>query len=348
MIVEQVHLKRLKKLGINICTKYKSNNIILEKNTDNTKNDNIKEAICLEKSYYKDKKLLCKISEFDPRIQYTYIKSNNGENEVTCPNCGNTSKEKDIVDGCPYCGTNYNMEYKDKDLGTKYHYDRVLQGSNYRIITLIIDILISVILSYTYIANTSRTFNSYDISKIVVLTAILSLVLYYLFYMIDATIIVFPIKIYKDIINKKQIEFWDRMKAKNISKKIFYNNVNYELQEYYYGEKSNNKDIIDYDIIDYISLKEKIIENNKINVTIRVRIREVELKGNTISKKIVKREFTFEKNNEPLENITAGTNIIKCHNCGSSINITKSECEYCGSRINSYQEWYLVNKSKLN
>lgn len=342
MIVEQSHLKKLRKLGINICTKYKSNNVILERNTNNTKNDNIKEGICLEKNYYKDNKLLCKISGFDPRIQYTYIKSNNGENEVTCPNCGHVSKEKDIIDGCPYCGTNYNIEYLDKDLGTKYHYDRVLQGSNYRSITLVIDILISAVLVFIYIFTTGRTFNIYDISKIAVGTIILSLILYYLFYMIDAMIIVLPVKLYKDRINQKQIEFWKRMEKLNVSKKIFYNNVNYELQEYYYGEESKNKDIIDYDIIDYISLKEKKLKNNKIIVTLRARIREVELKDNVISKKIVKKEFTFEKNNEPIEKIGNGVNIIKCHNCGVAIDVTKRKCEYCGTRINSYQEWYLV------
>ena len=110
------------------------------------------------------------------------MSTNNGENNITCPNCGNTSKENEIEDGCPYCGTNYNIEYSDKSLGTKYHYDRVLQGSNYKTITLVIDIIISAILVTTYIIKTCRTFNIYDISKIIIGTIIVSLILYYLFY----------------------------------------------------------------------------------------------------------------------------------------------------------------------
>ena len=97
MIVEKIHNKRLKEQGISICSKYKSNDTILERNTDKTKrNDNIQNGICLEKDYYKNNKLLIKVFNFDPRIKYTYMSTNNGENNITCPNCGNTSKENEI------------------------------------------------------------------------------------------------------------------------------------------------------------------------------------------------------------------------------------------------------------
>src|SRR5574344_2137580 len=164
MIVDQIHLKRLEKLGIHIFAKYKSNGKIIERNTkksDNS-NDNIEKAVCLEKDYYKKNKLLGKIFNFDPRIQYTYVCSNNGNNKIECPNCGHENIEKEMVDGCPYCGTNYNIEYVDKDLGNKYHYDRVVHGNSYRIVTLIIDILMSALIIFTYIMNTKRTFNGYD------------------------------------------------------------------------------------------------------------------------------------------------------------------------------------------
>ena len=60
MIVEKIHNKRLKEQGISICSKYKSNDTILERNTDKTKrNDDIQNGICLEKDYYKNNKLIC-------------------------------------------------------------------------------------------------------------------------------------------------------------------------------------------------------------------------------------------------------------------------------------------------
>ena len=73
------------------------------------------------------------------------------------------------------------------------------------------------------------------------------------------------------------------MESIGIDKKTFYNNVNYELQNYYYGENSENKNIIDYDIIDYISLDEQIVKNKKILVTIKAQIREIVLNQGTIS-----------------------------------------------------------------
>ena len=342
MIVEKIHNKRLKEQGISICSRYKSNDTTLERNTDKTKrNDDVQNCICIERAYYKNNKLLTKIFNFDPRIKYTYISAGDENKEVTCPNCGNTCKESEIEDGCSYCGTNYNIEYSDKSLGTKYHYDRVLQGSNYKTITLIIDIIISVILVTTYIIRTCRTFNIYDILKIIIGTIIVSLILYYLFYIVDAVAVTLPIKIYKDAQNKKQMKFWKRMESIGIDKKTFYNNVNYELQNYYYGENSKNKNIIDYDIIDYISLDEQIIKNKKILVTIKAQIREIELIQGTISEKIQKRTFTFEKSNEQILDLKAGSNIISCHNCGASIDVTKSKCDYCGTKINGYQQWYL-------
>lgn len=85
----------------------------------------------------------------------------------------------EFVDGCPYCGTYYNLDYTEKDLGSKYHYDRVLRTNTYRVITGIVDLVFSLLVTYYFIKFTSRTFNVYDISKIFIYGFILSVVLYY-------------------------------------------------------------------------------------------------------------------------------------------------------------------------
>lgn len=129
------------------------------------------------------------------------------------------SKLKDFVDGCPYCRTIYNIDYSDKDLGSKYNYDLVLRNNSYRVITGIIDLIISISISFVFIKTTSRTFNSIDIFKAFIYGIILSMILYYFFYIIDAYVILGPIKKYKDRQNQKQIDFWDRTK---IDKKTFF------------------------------------------------------------------------------------------------------------------------------
>ena len=178
LISDNYHSKKLKKYGLNIKTKYIVGNEVLERNTDNTKNDDIDNGIRCKKEYYLNNKLVHEETLFDSRIEYTFISKNMENKEHTCPNCGMHSKLKDFVEGCPYCHTYYNLDYTDKDLGSKYHYDQVLRSNTYRIITGIIDVIISLILSYIYIKTTSRTFNNYDISKICIYALILSSVLY--------------------------------------------------------------------------------------------------------------------------------------------------------------------------
>ena len=36
-----------------------------------------------------------------------------------------------------------------------------------------------------------------------------------------------------------------------------------------------------------------------------------------------------------------GINYIKCHNCGASINVLNSKCDYCDTEINNIQEWIM-------
>ena len=326
---------KLKKYNINIKTKYIVGNSILERNTDDSHNDDIVSGIRCEKEYYLKGKQLHSEKKFDSRIEYTFISQKEENTNYKCPNCGMESKLKDFIDGCPYCGTYYNIDYTDKDMGGKYHYDRVLRNTTYRLVTAVVDIIISLLLAYLFIKATSRTFNSYDISKIFIYGGILSLILYYLFYIIDGYIILGPIKRYKDNQNKKQREFWERTK---IDKKVFYNNFNYEVRNMYYSKS----DIVDYDVIDFDDFKE-FKKDDTLYVKVKAYVRIVRFINNKFVSKFEDEEYTFKKNNEDTLKLKDGANIIKCHNCGASIDATKGSCEHCGTKIKYLQEWILVD-----
>jgi len=333
LVSDNYHEKKLKKYGINIKTKYFVGNKIYERNTDNSLNDDITSGIRCEKDYYIGNNLVHKEKDFDSRIEYTFISNEMENKDYKCPNCGMKSKIKDFLNGCPYCRTYYNIDYTDKDLGSKYHYDRVLRNNTYRIISAIIDIIASMIICFFFIKSTSRTFNNIDILKIFVYGLILSLILYYFFYTLDAYIILEPIKKYKDKQNKKQIDFWNRTK---IDKKSFFNNLNYEVRKYYYSIKN----IIDFDVLDYIEF-EDFTKNNIQYVKVLAEIRIVYYDMGKIKSKFSKEEFIFKKNpNEKLE-LKDGANMIKCHNCGASIDATKGVCSYCQTEIKYLQEWIL-------
>ena len=336
LISDSFHKKKLKDYGINIKTKYFVGNKVYERNTDDSINDDITSGIRCEKDYYIGKRLVHKETEFDSRIEYTFISNEIENKEYKCPNCGMQSKIKDFVDGCPYCRTNYNIDYIDKDLGSKYHYDRVLRNNSYRIITGIIDLIISTIICFLFIKYTSRTFNVVDISKVFIYALILSMILYYFFYILDAYVILGPIKRYKDRQNQKQMDFWDRTK---IDKKSFFNNFNYEVRKYYYSKDS----IIDFDVLDYIEFNDFTKKDVQyINVQAEVRI--VYYDNGKIKSKIIKENYLFKKNpNEKLQ-LKDGVNLIKCYNCGSSIDATKGVCSYCHTEIKYLQEWILENK----
>lgn len=336
LLSDKYHNDKLKEYKINIKTKYIVNNKILERNTDNSINDDIIKGIRCKKEYYLKNNLIHTEKEFDSRIEYTFISKDMENENHTCPNCGMSSLTKDFIDGCPYCRTHYNIDYIDKELGSKHHYDRVLRSNVYRIITGIVDLIISIILSYVFIKFTSRTFNNIDIAKIFIYGFILSIILYYFFYLLDAYVVLGPIKNYKDKQNKKQIDFWDRTK---IDKKIFFNNLNYEVRKDYYM----NKDMIDYDVLDYINFKEYEKEGNLyVDVTAEVRI--VSINNNKIKSKIVKDIYTLKRNDNGVLELKDGVNIIKCPNCGASIDVTIGKCEYCNTEVNYLQEWILVNK----
>ena len=335
-VSEEFHKKNLNKYNINIKTKYIVGNKILERNTDDSINDDITKGIRCEKKYYVNNKLQHTEKTFDSRIEYTFVSKEEEQKEHICPNCGMKGIVRDFIEGCPYCKTYHNIEYINKDLGSKYHYDQILKNNTYRIINAIVDIIISFIISFIFIKITSRTFNSYDVLKIIIYGIILSLVLYYFFYIIDAYIVIGPIKKYKDKQNKKQIDFWNRTK---INKVILFNNLNYELRKLYFS----NKNIIDYDILDYIEFND-YTKDNKFFIEIVSEIRVVYFENNKIYSKVLKETHTLQKHNKEILKLNAGTNIIKCHNCGASVDITKEKCGYCNTELKYIQEWTLITE----
>lgn len=333
LISEKSHEENLKKLGVNIKTSYIVGDQVLEYDTNNINNNDIIKGIRCKKRYYIKDKLEHEEIKFDTRMKYTFISDDCENKDYSCPNCGMHSKLKDFINGCPYCGTYFNIDYVDKDMGSKYYYDRVLKNSTYRLITALIDVLVSLLLSFLFIKLTSRTFNSYDISKIFIYGVILSLVFYYFFYIVDAYIILSPIKNYKDRENQKQIDFFNRTK---IDKKEFFNNLNYEVANKYYY---NNPNIVDYDILDFDSYEE-FLKNDNLYVLVKAYVRIVSLKNNKFRSKYITDTYLLKRVNDSVS-LKDNINVIRCHNCGASIDITKNECDYCHSKVKYFQKWIL-------
>ena len=335
LVTDEIWLKKLKNNNIDIETTYLVNkNLITKKNNDYS-NDDIIDGIIYAKKYYLNNNLVKKEDKFDPRIKYSFLSKNMLSEEYTCVNCGMRSKKEDFINGCPYCRTVYNIDYEDKNIGNKYFYDYVIHNNIYRLITLIIDIVLSFFLCYLIIKSTSRTFNNYDIYKIVIYGIIASFVFYYFFYIIDAYIILLPIKLYKTNENEKRKLFWEET---NLNKKTFFNNLNYELSRYYFKKEK----VIDFDILDYndFNYYEK---NNDDCIEVNTYIRIVYLENNILKSKYLNEKFTFIKNKNESSISDSNKILLKFHGCGNSVSINDQECKYCHKKIIYNQEWILIN-----
>lgn len=327
---ETFHMRRLAESQVHIKTTYIVGNRLVSRNTDGTQNEDVINGIRCRKEYYVQGIPTYVEKLFDSRIEYTYVSDTMNETPYTCSNCGYSGRVKDFADGCPCCEAASNLVYTDKDLGGKYHYDLVLKKPLYRVVTGIVDCIISLALSFLFIVNTSRTFNGYDVAKIFLFGAILAMVLYYLFYLCDAYVVLGPVRRYKEKQNKKQIEFWNRT---GIDRKRFFNNLNYEACRKYYSQP----EIIDFDIIDYADFCE-YEKDGILYVEVSLEVRLVSLKNNRICSKYKKDTFVLRKADNVMK-LKPGMNVIKCPGCNANIDATEGVCAYCGTRLGYIQEW---------
>ena len=138
---------------------------------------------------------------------------------------------------------------------------------------------------------------------------------------------------YKKRENQKQIDFWNKMTQKGIDRKNFFNNFNHEIETYFYNEETN-QNIVDYDIIDYLSYEDFTDKEGLLNVKVKVLMRTIQYLNKSIKENRIEKEFTVKRVNNHSTKLDSEINIKKCPNCGASIDLTKDECEYCGTKNN--------------
>ena len=336
---ERNHEKKLKEKNIVIKTIYSDGNKTYEKYSDNSKNDNLERGIRVEKDYYLNNKLVKKLYGFDPRIEYTFINSQAIGTDYDCPNCRMITKISENTERCPYCDSYFNLDYKNKDQGSKSSYDLVLHSKKYIFVTLLLDVTISFFISYLYFSH-GRTYNVYDLGKTAAVGLGLALLLFFVFYLIDGLIVLLPIRLKKEKINASDAKLWKELDDRKIHYNTFYNNLHYELDKYYFVDQVNST-IVDYDVIDYYNFK--LMEDaSHIYLSLDMIIREVRYVDNRFECRTLNKKVVFKKNSKPVVRTDDGEiHNINCHNCGASIDVTSDKCRFCDTPNNYNQEWYL-------
>ena len=327
-VSESLHKRKLDKENINIKTIYLEDGIELERNTNGSVDDTIKNGRRIRKEYYLNNELKEIETDFDSRLKYNFIEALNSDKKYTCKNCGMSDKLKEFDAGCPYCGTYYNLDYSSKNNKKKMYYDRLLRNKSYRMMTVMLDAFfcfITAVLIYNRAIDSIAAFEWYKLFVVIVLEAF---ILFFVLYRVNGLILLKPYKKYKDKENQKQRAFWAQS---GLDKVAFINNFNYEVRKYYY----NKKDVIDFDILDFDSVKDYYIRDDRY-IEVEAYIRVVKFDDDFTSS-YKRRRFTFMYNKNCLSKKR-----MTCYNCGSVVSKSSAKCKKCNADIKYYQEWILI------
>ena len=60
-----------------------------------------------------------------------------------------------------------------------------------------------------------------------------------------------------------------------------------------------------------------------------------------LHRKYIKDTYIMKKHEKGTLKLNAVDNMIKCNNCGASIDVKKGYCEYCNTKIEYLQDWIM-------
>lgn len=326
-IYEKKKLDRLKEKDIVIEEIYINPNYENKKfvrASDGKMRDKILDNILSEKRYFYNNEYVTKETEFNKKIRHTIVDYNDKNEIVTCPNCGYKGKVIDLIDGCPYCYTNFNYGINNEKVMKKHKIDKTKISPIFKYVNILI--LLKAIIKTIVDIIVGNYFTYVPIMLLINLVIIypIAIILSIIIILIHSTINMK--KIEQKYLQEEQ-EFLKINNYENIVSKNLYT----ELISYLYDTE---KDLIDFDILelDYIEKNE-----NLANVIIHLR-KTYFISGKIDSKKSFYK-ITMIKNSK-YKNIS-DKDVIECSSCGASIDVTMKECEYCNKINNIKNEWIL-------
>lgn len=316
---EKLRIKKLEEKSIVCETLYynvnQKNSPIYIRSTDGKIFDNIFNYAIKEKRYFINDVCIYVEKKFNPHILYKINSYNDGDEIINCPNCGNTGKSKELIDGCPYCRTNFNFGINNINISKREKLERFTSKFYWITYFTIIIILFAIMILFLGLN-----------------------IIYWLFLCYFICICMFVIQIIKLFIKKYKnpnYQILSNRDLKNVWKiskdeNSFYNDFNKCINIYMY----NKENLIDFDILENKAL-EFISENN---VIIHVLIREVYYNGE-ITKKT--RNLKISMKYIDGKKFDGRYSVITCPNCGATIDVADSMCKYCKSNINYNINWYI-------
>lgn len=323
-VVEKLHLKRLKDKGIVIEDIYKQGNAIAIRTSDGKEADPVYKGPKIEKNYYVKDKLLYRETEFDHSIEYSF--NSNKEKEEECSECGYKATSSNFFDGCPYCGSQFNIEYSSTKKSTSGKVKAIITKKNTGkliFVFLIISIIAGII---STIMNDSISVG-YDVAFIVFQCLIYITAVYFPIYLI------IKIMTTKDFPNSSI-----KIYGKEISNIHLLKDMQSELKIYYYNDNPQYLDLIDYDILEYVDYQLHCNSPSSVRISFIIKVREYYFKDNEINTRTITKNLTMLRNVNYVEN---HDKMRKCPSCGAAIEGVKENCDYCHNKLPSNKLWLL-------
>lgn len=324
-ICEEKHVKRLKNNNIKIIEMYKKT--LEDKNTYirtimDKKVDEITNCIRVGKEFYHNDKLIYKEEKYDTDIKYTFLDNLKEDKELECPSCGYKGPSKDYVAGCPYCQTDFTIDYRRKSnkqtTATKKTNGLAIFLGVFSFITIMMNIIMVLIFRYLNL--------TWFVGSI-------------LLFIISVLIFMFDAKHNHEV---EEEDLWHEFKtlSMKINENRVFNDLYFQLSEIYYDNVNKGfNNLIDFEIIKYWSAQYDRDEKGN-NILLTYEVRKFFFDG----KKITKTETTEKVKlyrNQRVRHKKSTIYASRCKNCGSTLDKNKDECPYCGSKNMTTIGWVI-------
>ena len=317
------HIDRLKDKSIVICDVFKDRDGIKKRSSDGECFDIVNDGYKLRKEFYLKDKLVFTQTDYDKKVKYNLLLKKVNK-KVECPNCGYQGPLEEFFDGCKYCGTDFNTNLTNNNVGLTY-YIKMLSTKKFLLMVVLIAAILSMIFSFL------TTEVDDVITKI--FYGIVGIVPFWFISYILCLIVCLPYMV-KGLTNN-QFKVSKEITSGNIDIKKIVKCLFGELNHYLY---STDADLIDYDIYKVRRMTDERIGHD-LYINVAITLRKYYLKDNEI---IVNTEYVtvrLEKNK--YMRLYNTHTVIKCNSCGHSIDISKDECDFCHTKNPRIAYWII-------
>ena len=334
--------ERLKRLGVTVQTEYQDQGKLKIRRSDGSVSDDVVSGVILDKKYYCGKLLRHQETEFNPGILYSFTFPAFEDDRILCPNCGGVGKPDIFAEGCPFCGSYYNLKYASEDAGSRANADYVSYGRQIRWRPIVTSIAVCGGLAALISFLSGRTMLPFDALKGLVVGIFVGAFVGLFWSSRSSKESISSEDRAKKLRQETMLkQLRSRLEAADSNLSEYANALDYALEEYYFGDLPGNGDVIDYDLLDYV--RQTVSEDTapELHIETQVLLREVRCRNGKITARKRNVLVRLKKNRTAKERLKPGVNFRSCPNCGASLDLAAPRCGYCGSPV-AYEKPFLT------